>query len=217
MGLELCIFDLDGTLIDSRADLARSTNRALAALGLPQQREEEIHGFIGEGARRLVERAAPPGTPPDVVEALLAAFLADYGAHLLDTTVLYPGIREVLAGPPRLMAVATNKPGELSRRILTGLNVGSRFERVIGGDEAERKPSPDGVLRILADTGVRRGHAALVGDSAIDVATARAAGVRAIAVGWGLGRREAVEAARPDFFVATTADLGALLARLSAP
>ena len=202
---ELAIFDLDGTLIDSARDLAASVNRALHKSSLPERPGDEVARFIGQGARRLVERAAPAGSPPGVVDGLLAAFLEDYALHLLDTTVLYPGVAELLAGPPELKAVATNKPGALSRRILAGLGVAARFVTVVGGDEAPRKPAPDMIERILQSTGVPATRAAFIGDSAIDVQTARAAGVAALAVGWGLGGPD--ELGGGDKFFATAGDL----------
>jgi phosphoglycolate phosphatase len=182
--IRLAIFDLDGTLIDSKLDLCLSVNHALRAVGLPERSTEELATFVGEGAQRLVERAVAPRL--DLAPRALAAWWEHYPAHLLDHTVLYPGVAELLADAPFPLAVHTNKPGRLARSILDGLGVLSRFARVVGGDEAARKPDPAGSRGLLAAEGVAPGDAVLVGDSLIDLETARAVPVRFVPVGWGL-------------------------------
>src|SRR5437867_3192050 len=117
----LIIFDLDGTLIDSTDDLAASANAALAALGLPARSREEVRSFVGEGARRLVERAVAPRA--DLTESALTLFFAHYEAHLVDATRAYEGVPELLASLRGPLAVATNKPGRFARRILAKLGL----------------------------------------------------------------------------------------------
>lgn len=209
---ELIIFDLDGTLVDSRRDLADALNHARVGFGLPPLDVETVSAFVGDGVRILIERAFAT-TDPNVVEAALAAFRPYYGAHCLDHTRLYPDVRETLATlPVRALAVLTNKPEAFARTILEGLEVGSRFVAVIGGDSGPmRKPDPAGVHEILRRTGVAPARAVLVGDSTIDLGAARAAGVRAGLVGWGFGREADLRAARPDFFLRRFADLPAAL------
>jgi phosphoglycolate phosphatase len=189
----LAIFDLDGTLIDSLDDLAASVNHALAEVGLPPRRRDEIRSFVGEGARRLVERAV--GARQDLVEPALAAWRVHYEAHCLDRTRPYPGIPEALAGARLPVAVLTNKPGPLARRILAGLGLDAGLVGVIGGDEAPRKPDPAGARALLARAGATAAESVLVGDSRVDAATARAAGLRFVGVTWGLGTREDLVAA----------------------
>ncbi len=189
----LAIFDLDGTLIDSLDDLATSVNHALASVGLPPRRREEIRSFVGEGARRLVERAV--GARQDLLEPALAAWRVHYEAHCLDRTRAYPGIPEALAGARLPLAVLTNKPGPMARRILAGLGLDARLVGVIGGDEAPRKPDPTGARALLARAGATPEESVLVGDSRVDAATARAAGLRFVGVTWGLGTREELVAA----------------------
>jgi phosphoglycolate phosphatase len=184
----LAVFDLDGTLVDSVDDLAASVNHALRVVGLPPRTREEVRGFIGEGARVLLERAVSPHQ--ERLEPALAAWRAHYEAHLLDRTCPYPGIPAALAGARRPLAVLTNKPGEMARRILAGLGLSPRFAAVVGGDEAPRKPDPTGVRALLAQAGARAEDAVLIGDSVVDAATARAAGLRFVGVTWGLGARE---------------------------
>jgi len=184
----IAVFDLDGTLVDSAADLAASVNHALSEVGLPARGEAEIRGFVGEGAHRLLERAVAPRT--DLLDAALAAWRVHYGNHLLDRTRPYPGIEEVLAVAARPLAVLTNKPGQMARRILEGLGLGRSFVEVVGGDEGPRKPDPASLRGIMARAGAPVGEAVLVGDSAVDVATGLAAGVTVVGVTWGFGRRE---------------------------
>lgn len=183
----LAVLDLDGTLVDSLDDLHASVNHALAALGLPPRSREEVHGFVGEGARLLLARAVEPHD--HLVEPALAAWRPHYEAHCLDRTVPFPGIPALLAGAGRVLAVHTNKPGALARKILDGLGLLPRLAVVLGGDEAPRKPDPTGVRELMARVGAAPHDTVFVGDSRIDVRTARAAGVAFVGVTWGFGTR----------------------------
>jgi phosphoglycolate phosphatase len=205
----LAVLDLDGTLVDSLDDLHASVAHALAEVGLPPRSREEVRGFVGEGARRLLERAVAPHA--HLVEPALAAWRVHYEAHCLDHTRAFPGLEALLAGAPCALAVLTNKPGALARRILDGLGLLARFAAVVGGDEAPRKPDPAGLLGIMARVGAAREETVLVGDGRADVAAARAAGVRMIAVTWGLGTRAELAAAGATTFVDDAAALAALL------
>jgi phosphoglycolate phosphatase len=182
--IRAALFDLDGTLVDSAADLAQAVNHALRGLGLPERPLAEIATFVGEGAARLVERAVAPRA--ELLDQGLALWWEHYQAHLLDHTALYPGIRQLLEGARVPLAVHTNKPGTLARQILAGLGVLQHFAEVVGGDEAPRKPDPTGTRAILARLGVRPEEAVYIGDSVIDVETARAVPMRLVAVTWGL-------------------------------
>ena len=186
--IRLAIFDLDGTLVDSRVDLCLAVNHALRVVGLPARTLEEVSSFIGEGAARLVERAVAPRL--DLRDAALAAWREHYQDHLLDHTALFPGVADVLARAPFALAVHTNKPGDMARTILRGLGVADRFAEVLGGDEAPRKPDPGGTRAILERRGVSPSEAVLVGDSLVDLATARAVPLAFVAVGWGLAAPE---------------------------
>ncbi|ABS25364.1 HAD family hydrolase [Anaeromyxobacter sp. Fw109-5] len=205
----LAIFDLDGTLVDSVDDLAASVNHALAALGLPPRRRDEIRGFVGEGARLLLARAVAPRD--ELLEPALALWREHYDAHCLDRTRLFPGVEAALAGAGRALAVHTNKPGALARKILAGLGVAGRFAAVVGGDEAPRKPDPAGTLELMARVGAAPSDTLFVGDSRIDAATARAAGVALVAVTWGLGSRAELAAAGATVFVDDAGELAAYL------
>ncbi|MEW6272084.1 MAG: phosphoglycolate phosphatase [Thermodesulfobacteriota bacterium] len=211
------IFDLDGTLIDSAADLAAAANATLEEIGLPRQDARQITGFIGEGARRLVERSLlAAGGPADQasIDAALAIFLARYAEHMLDTTVPYPGIPallERLHAAGVLLSVSTNKPQALSMQILADLGLAEHFAAVIGGDSLpRRKPDPACVRLLVERAKVPLEETLLVGDSLIDVATARAASVPVCAVAWGVTARATLEAAGPDYLVERPDEIVAL-------
>ncbi len=189
----LAIFDLDGTLVDSVDDLAASVNHALARAGLPLRHRDEVRRFIGNGARPLIERSV--GEHLELVEEVLAEWRVHYEAHLLDRTRPYPGVVELLAGARRTLALQSNKPGPMTRQILEGLGLLSRFAVVLGGGEAPPKPDPGGVLAILDRLGTRREDAVFIGDSTMDAATARNAGVTFVGVTWGLVPREELASA----------------------
>ncbi len=205
------IYDLDGTLIDSRADLADSINAMLARMGLPQHAPAVIYGFIGEGAERLIRRSLAPRHEDRYGEAA-PIWREEYARRLLARTCLYDGVDELLRRAPDARAVLTNKPGEFAREILSGLGIAQAFRAVLGGDEAPRKPAPDGLLRLCARLDARPAEVLFVGDSAIDLATGRAAGVRVCAATWGLGERAALAAA--DYLCNTPLHVAELLARL---
>lgn len=184
----LAIFDLDGTLVDSVDDLAASVNYALARAGLPSRHRDEVRGFIGNGARPLIERSVAPHL--ERVEEVLADWRVHYDAHLLDHTRPYPGIVDVLACARRTLALQSNKPAPMTRRILEGLGLLSRFAVVVGGGDVPAKPDPAGVLAILARVGATPEDSVFIGDSVLDAATARNAGVTFVGVTWGLAARE---------------------------
>lgn len=208
--VRLAVLDLDGTLVDSLDDLHASVSHALRAVGLPARSREEVRGFVGEGARVLLARAVAPHE--HLLEPALAAWRAHYEAHCLDRTRPYPGVEAALAAAGRTLAVHTNKPGAMARRILAGLGLLGRFAAVVGGDEVPRKPDPTGVLEIMARVGAAPRDTVFVGDSRVDVATARAAGVALVAVTWGLGRREDLVAAGATALAESAADLAPWLA-----
>ncbi len=206
----LAVLDLDGTLVDSLDDLFASVNHALAAVGLPTRTREEVHGYVGEGARVLLARAVAPHE--QLVEPALAAWWPHYEAHCLDRTRPYEGIPALLAGAGRALAVHTNKPGPLARKILDGLGLLPRLFAVIGGDEVPRKPDPTGVRELMARAGATPEETVFVGDSRVDLRTARAAGVAFVAVTWGFGSRAELAGEGAPVLVDRVADLAPFLA-----
>jgi phosphoglycolate phosphatase len=203
MTTDLLIFDLDGTLIDSKRDLADSVNATRAWMNLPPLADERVYSYVGNGAAVLVRRALPDVSEPDLARAH-RYFLDYYREHMLDATTLYPGVREALdrlhaADIP--MAVLTNKPVRFSIRLLEGLGLEMHFFRVYGGNSfEEKKPHPMGIDLLVAESGAHRAHTVMVGDSAVDVLTARNASVRACGVSWGF-QPETFAEAPPDFMI----------------
>jgi len=188
---QLIVFDLDGTLVDSRRDLATSVNALLVACGARALPERAVGMMVGEGVQTLVARAfaaAGREPPADAIDR----FLAIYNAHLLDETRPYPGMVHVLQTlmDRAVLAVLTNKPRFATQQILAGLDLTRYFpdDRVIGGDGPfARKPDPSGLRHLIAGTTATPATTTLVGDSAIDWRTARNAAARACLVRYGFG------------------------------
>jgi phosphoglycolate phosphatase len=202
------IFDLDGTLIDSKKDLAFSVNATLEHLGKPLLPHEQIFGYVGNGAPRLIEQALGLGATTEECRLGLEYFLAYYWKHMLDYTVTYPGVREALAALEDMpMAVLTNKPVRFSQNILEGLGLAGYFKYVYGGNSfATKKPHPEGMAVLLRDFQVASKEAMLVGDSEVDVQTARNAGTWVCGVTYGLGA-ERLAANPPDILVDSLVEL----------
>jgi phosphoglycolate phosphatase len=209
------VFDLDGTLVDSREDLVAAVHHMLGRLGLPALPAATVVGYVGEGARRLVQQslgAIDPASAVDsaLIEEGLAAFRAYYSEHLLDRTLAYPGVPETLArlaAAGRLLSVLTNKPEAMSRALLDGLGLLDRFVGVVGGDSlSTRKPDPGGLLQLAGVAVVPLARTLLVGDSPIDLATARAAGTSFCGALWGFFPERLLQA-QPERTVARPLDL----------
>lgn len=207
-GVRVLIFDLDGTLIDSKADLALSVNAMLEHMGRARLAHDTIYSYVGNGAPLLVRRALGEGTTDAETEKGLAYFLAYYKEHMLDNTVPYPGVREGLALLEKHpMAVLTNKPVRFSTWILEGLGLRRYFRYVYGGNSFERKkPDPMGVQTLLRDFEATPQQAMMVGDSDVDVRTARNSGIWACGVSYGLGT-EGLRAHPPDVMVDSLEEL----------
>lgn len=206
------IFDLDGTLIDSKQDLIRSVNAMLGEMGREVLHEDTISGYIGHGAPKLVGRALGNGATEEERERALKFFLAHYEEHKLDFTRPYPGVAEALEKLRKLpMAVLTNKPVRVSNRILEGLGLAKYFRAVYGGNSFEtKKPDPLGAKKILEELGAPATEAMIVGDSEVDVQTARNAGTLAAAVNYGFGAHD--RAAYPaDIYLDRLTELASLL------
>lgn len=192
--IRLIVFDLDGTLIDSRLDLTNSINAMLAQFGRPALPEEIIATYIGDGAGMLVRRAL--GDPDDepLVENALQHFLAHYREHKLDHTYVYPGVfasleamRAMPDGTPRKMAVLTNKPVAPSVAICDGLGLSPFMFRIYGGNSfATKKPDPEGLNTLIREAEVSPQETLMVGDSSVDVLTARRAGAWVVGCRFGL-------------------------------
>ena len=202
--MNLLIFDLDGTLIDSKLDLVHSVNAARALMHLSPISEDVVASYVGNGAPVLIRRALGPSASEADVQHALRYFLSYYREHMLDHTRLYAGVKEAL---DRLlesgirMAVLTNKPVRFSRSLIEGLGLRGHFFQVYGGNSFDqKKPHPVGVRTLLEESGVARDRAMMVGDSGVDVRTARNADVKACGVTYGF-QPEGFEGDPPDILI----------------
>ncbi len=202
--MDLLIFDLDGTLIDSRLDLANAVNATRTHMGMTILERERVYSYVGNGAPVLIRRALGDQATEAEVQEGLEFFLEYYREHDLDYTTLYPGVREALdrlRAASKHMAVLTNKPVRMSRSIVEGLGVGSHFFQVYGGNSFEfKKPHPIGVEALRKEVGAALEVTMMVGDSSVDVQTARNAGIRCCGVTYGF-QPESLADPAPDLLV----------------
>lgn len=208
MKYKAVLFDMDGTLLDTLADMAAAVNHILSVHGYPLRTVEEVRTFVGNGARKLMERALPPDVTGDAFETLLEEYRQWYEAHACVRTAPYPGVPAVLAALHRAgvrCAVVSNKPDgatrELAARFFPGLPAFGQQDGI------PAKPAPDMVYHALAELGVEASAAAYVGDSEVDVALACNAGLPLVAVSWGFRGREALEEAGAALVVDDAATL----------
>lgn len=211
--IKLLIYDLDGTLIDSCQDMADAINWTLAQLGLKPLPAKRIGSFVGMGVQHLVTESLKEAPGPKIslppVEKVIQMYRDRYADHLVAKTRLYPSVKRVLTQlKTRKQAVVTNKPEDSSCEILKRLGIDSYFFRVIGGDGPfAKKPSPAAILHLMRAARARPDETFFVGDSAIDIKTARNAGVRVAAVTYGFASRHEIAAAKPDFILSHFRDL----------
>jgi phosphoglycolate phosphatase len=220
--IKLLLFDLDGTLVDSRQDLANSVNAMLRWLQQPELPCDLIASYIGDGAPMLVRRAL--GDPDDEtqVQSALEYFMKWYREHKLDTTYVYAGILDALqaireANGERKMAVLSNKPVNPSRAIVEALGLGSFFFETYGGNSFHtKKPDPLGALKLCEEAGVRPDEAVMIGDSSNDILTARNSGMYSIGVSYGLAP-QTLDLAPPDVLIDSPEELPSVFGIAAAP
>lgn len=214
MKYEAALFDMDGTILDTLEDMYLSVNAALREFSLPEITLEETSAYVGNGARRLIEQAVPAGTEPELTERVLAWYLPYYNDHSRIKTKPYDGIPELLTelkSAGLKLAVVSNKPnttvGELNRLFFDGL-----FLSAVGeSPEVRRKPWPDMVNAAVEAMGPDKSRCVYIGDSEVDVATARNAGLDCIAVSWGFRTREQLVEAGAQSIAASPRELAELL------
>jgi phosphoglycolate phosphatase len=212
--IKLVIFDLDGTLIDSRLDLVHSVNAALRHIGRPELPDDVIASYVGDGAPILIQRAlGGEAVDEAVVRKGLQFFLSYYREHKLDHTTVYAGVHEALAAiqrtsnkNPRKMAVLSNKPVGPSRAIVEALKLGP-FAQIYGGNSfPSKKPDPEGARKLLEENGVRPEETVIIGDSHVDVETGQNAGLWTVGVSYGFAPHT-LEETPPDVLVDTPQEL----------
>lgn len=208
--MKYMIFDLDGTLLDTLDDLAASVNFALAQNGMPTRTTEEVRRFIGNGIRKLIERAVLKDCPPDAYERTFACFKVHYAENCSNATKPYDGMPQLLGELRRSgigLAVVSNKADALSKRLIDRFYPDT-FEAVWGEREGvPKKPAPDPLLLCCREIGAATDCVTYVGDTEVDLATARAAGCRCALVTWGFRSAEEVAALSPDLIAHTPSDL----------
>ncbi|MCR5121096.1 MAG: HAD family hydrolase [Ruminococcus sp.] len=213
--IDLAIFDLDGTLADSIYDLADAVNKALAEGGFPTHDYDEYRHFVGNGAKKLIERALPEGSPPELRDRIHAAFSANYRACCLDKTKPYDGIPELIGRLREqgvLCAVASNKPDEFSALIVESLFGKGVFSLIRGKrDGTPTKPAPDIVYSIAEELDCDLGNAVYIGDSDVDVQTAHNAGLKCIGCAWGFRGEEELLQAGADFIARQPSEIGDII------
>lgn len=210
---DLLIFDLDGTLADTKVDISGSVNLTLQELGLPEKSPAVIYAYVGSGIRKLIQQAVGEEEGERFRKAM-AVFRKHYLAHLLDTTTLYPGMDGVLDHfKAKKKAVVTNKAQLYTDKLMAGLKVANRFDLILGGDNGyPLKPDPKMLFTVLEKLSADPKRAVMIGDGLHDVNAARAAGIAVCAVGYGLGDPEELRRAGPDFFCETVDDLKKMFA-----
>jgi len=210
------VFDLDGTLVDTAADLVAATNHVLGGFALPEVDATTLLGYVGDGARTLVGKALGPARG-ELLDEGVNRFLDYYRAHLLDASRPYPGMESLLRDLHALgvrASVLTNKAEALSRPILDGLGLMRWLDSLVGGDSLPtRKPDPAGLLALCERTGIRPSQTIVVGDSTIDLRTAQAGGAAFCGVAWGLAV-DGLRAAAAEPMIAHPADLLAIVQRM---
>jgi len=207
------IFDLDGTLLDTLEDLKDSVNVALKRSGMPARSLEEVRRFVGNGIHRLIERAVPEGTAEETVEQVFMDFRSYYMEHCEDKTCTYPGIQELLEELNRLgisMAIVSNKADAAVKELAKGYF--PQVKVAIGEREGiARKPAPDSVFEAMRLLGVTREEAIYVGDSDVDIATAKNAGLPCVAVTWGFRKEELLRSLNPAYVIHQPEELLSIL------
>jgi phosphoglycolate phosphatase len=216
--LSAVVFDLDGTLVDSRRDIAEAANHALEKSGRARLSHAELESYVGDGAPLLLARAARLEVKAPQTAAMVADFLDYYAAHPIDHTTLMPGTLDALnALNAYALGVCTNKPRRTSVAVLEGLQLAPRFRGVVAGDDLpQRKPHPSMVQEAARLLGVPVAEVVMVGDGPQDIESGRAAGALTVGVRGGIQAIERLLDSRPDLVIDTLHELPAALARLSA-
>lgn len=201
MGFDLYIFDFDGTLVDTRQDMTSAVNVMLTHYGLETKSVPEVTSYVGDGIKKLVERCI--GSHDVDIKDAVSRFNRAYASHLLDTTVTYPGVYEVLDNlKDKYRAILTNKSYDFTKIITDALALTSYFSLIIGGDTLKnKKPNPEGVEHILKESGIKRGRTCMIGDGINDILMAKGAGIKSIYAKYGYTDVSKIKDEQPDYII----------------
>ena len=210
--IDLIIFDLDGTLVDSQKDIIKAVKFSLKTLRVAEKPDAEISVFIGTGVEDLIRKSL--GTSLELFKRALEIFTQYYGEHFMDTTVLYPGVKETLEHfKNKKMAVVTNKNRHIAIQTLKAFGIADYFSDILGGDDVGcRKPSSCPLDMVIQKHNAKKERAAIVGDMAIDVLAGKQAGIVTCAVTYGIGKKEDIIKAKPDFIISDIRELSGMIA-----
>jgi len=212
--MDLVIFDLDGTLVDSKRDLINSVNATREHMGLPHLDDNLVASYVGRGAQALIKSSLGEHASDEELEKALEYFLGYYREHMLDYTRLYPGVVESLErlhNAGARMAILTNKPVRFSEQMIQRLGLSEKFFRIYGGNSFEqKKPHPIGIDTLCEEAGIEKRRTIMIGDSAVDIRTARNAGVKSCGVTYGF-QPESFHEDPPDVIVDSMAEITEML------
>ena len=209
---ELILWDLDGTLVDSSADLVRATNEAMRTLGYPDVDQAHFARMVGNGVRYLVSAALPAESREREQEKAIEIFMEYYRGHIADKTRYFEGIPELLAELPVDHVIVSNKREELCRLLVHKLESGSWFKEIVGGDTfANRKPHPQPIMEMVKQFSVDPSRVVMIGDSILDIESGLKAGVRTIGVTWGFGDPLENSEINPDFVFRNVSGMASFL------
>ncbi|OIO39386.1 MAG: hypothetical protein AUJ75_01290 [Candidatus Omnitrophica bacterium CG1_02_49_10] len=200
--INLIIFDLDGTIIDSSQDIVNGINHMLDALGFQGKRHDEIIPYVGYGVEYLVESCLPKGRM-ELLRDGIEVFVSHNISHLFDNTKLFPGIAEILPYfDSKRKVILTNRQKDITEKLLEGFGISKYFDAVLGGDDEKcRKPSTCPIDNLLADFKETKDVAIMVGDTEVDIKTGKDAGISTCAVSYGMGKMDELERAGADYII----------------
>ncbi len=206
---DLFIFDLDGTLVDSKKDLSLAVNHALSSLGMTSKSQEQIDELLSIGSQGMLMELSKDAQRFDEVFKL---FSKHYEQHILDHTQFYPGVLSILQNlQDKIRAIMSNKRERFCKMIIQGLNANEHFNEIVGGDRIEKKPSPKALIHLLNQFQIKPQRAIMIGDSPVDIIAGREAGMHTVGILQGFSSQNLMKQSQADILVNTLEDINELL------